>query len=93
MTLCHDLWCSLCHNQGHTKEDCRFSKSNQPAAANSHWVSEVPMSSTDDYYAEGADGHVYHGSMAGSLVGGPNMHLLATILRSMSEETKTTHHH
>ncbi|KAL2633147.1 hypothetical protein R1flu_004626 [Riccia fluitans] len=71
MTLRHDLWCSLCGNQGHTKEDCRLPKSNQSAAANSHWMSEVPTSSTDDYYAEGADGHVYHVSMAGTSSGGP----------------------
>ncbi|KAL2624241.1 hypothetical protein R1flu_008486 [Riccia fluitans] len=71
MTLCHDLWCSLCRNQGHTKEDCRLPKANQMAAANTHWVSEVPMGSMDDYYVEGADGHVYHVSMSGVSSGGP----------------------
>ncbi|KAL2634167.1 hypothetical protein R1flu_005646 [Riccia fluitans] len=31
MTLRHDLWCSLCGNQGHTKEDCHFlGLTNQP---------------------------------------------------------------
>ncbi|KAL2624059.1 hypothetical protein R1flu_008304 [Riccia fluitans] len=71
LTLRHDLWCFFCRNQGHTKEDCRLPKSNQPAAANSDWISEAPTSSTDDYYAKGTDGHVYHVSMAGVSSGGP----------------------
>ncbi|KAL2623794.1 hypothetical protein R1flu_008039 [Riccia fluitans] len=71
MTLRHDLWCSICRNQGHTKEECLFPPKSNHAVANTHWISKIATSSSDDYYAEGADGQVYHVSMAGAASDGP----------------------
>ncbi|KAL3696156.1 hypothetical protein R1sor_010232 [Riccia sorocarpa] len=64
-----ELWCSTCHNQEHTKEDCRLPKPH--TTANSHWVEESSGHSTDDYNAERADGHVYHVSMSGPPTNAP----------------------
>ncbi|KAL2652866.1 hypothetical protein R1flu_020994 [Riccia fluitans] len=63
--LCHDLWCSLCGNPGHTKEECRLPTAHT-ATTSTHWVMEAPASLPENYYAEGTDGHVYHVSMSGT---------------------------
>ncbi|KAL2631421.1 hypothetical protein R1flu_016107 [Riccia fluitans] len=68
--LRHDLWCSICHNQGHTKEKCRLPKAST-TMANTHWIGKATTSSAENYYAEGADGHVYHVSMTGAFGTGP----------------------
>ncbi|KAL3686441.1 hypothetical protein R1sor_009015 [Riccia sorocarpa] len=56
--LKYELWCSICHNQGHTKEDCRLPTAN--TTANTHWIGESSSAAAEDYYAEGADGHMGH---------------------------------
>ncbi|KAL3686590.1 hypothetical protein R1sor_009164 [Riccia sorocarpa] len=69
-SLCYDLWCSIYHNQGHTKDDCRLPKANT-TTTNTHWIAEAPVTTADDYFAEGADGQVYHVSMTRPSGNGP----------------------
>ncbi|KAL3682296.1 hypothetical protein R1sor_000318 [Riccia sorocarpa] len=72
----HNLWCSNCHVTGHTKDDCRLSKG---AGSQVNWIEEG-KSPEDSYYAEGADGQVYHinlSSSSGPRFSAPRAHFTA----------------
>ncbi|KAL3680089.1 hypothetical protein R1sor_023045 [Riccia sorocarpa] len=49
----HNLWCSNCHSNGHTKDDCKMAKGSGNQV---NWVEESTPSADESYYAEGADG-------------------------------------
>ncbi|KAL3694862.1 hypothetical protein R1sor_008513 [Riccia sorocarpa] len=62
----HNLWCSNCHSNGHTKDECKMAKGSGNQV---NWVEESTPSTDESYYDEGADGLVHHISLSNGNTG------------------------